>query len=245
MAFSTYVKSPEGRRVILGSGFLWAWIDCLFMSALFLNPGPRNVIAEFGMILTFSACSLVAMAFVLSNRRSLVARIQRKRVIALASLSGCLGSLAYIAAGMQPSPVLMALGGIGTGSFMGMVQILWGLVYCRDGARSAAPYVAGGFACAPFIDIPLLFMVPLARALFFSLLPLASGFLLASVLKQEEPKEVNEDFDIPSSPGIRRFFHQHLGISSVLLFAVVLVMTCFGHDACAFRHREIRRLGSA
>lgn len=169
MAFSTYVKSPEGRRVILGSGFLWAWIDCLFMSALFLNPGPHNVIAELGMILTFSACSLVAMAFVLSNRRSLVARIQRKRVIVLASLSGCLGSLAYIAAGMQPSPVLMALGGIGTGSFMGMVQILWGLVYCRDGARSAAPYVTGGFACAPFIDIPLLFMVPLARALFLAL----------------------------------------------------------------------------
>ena len=106
----------------MGSGFLWAWIDCLFMSALFLNPRPHNVIAEFGMILTFSACSLVAMAFVLSNRRSLVARIQRKRVITLASLSGCLGSLAYIAAGIQPSPVLMALGGIGTGSFM--IQIL-------------------------------------------------------------------------------------------------------------------------
>lgn len=229
MAFSTYAKSPEGRRVILGSGFLWAWLDCLFMSALFLNPGPRNVTAEFGMILTFLACSLVAMAFVLSNRRSLAARIQRKRVIALASLSGCLGSFAYIATGMQPNPVLMALGGIGTGIFMCTIQILWGLVYCRDGARSAAPYVAGGFACAPLIDIPLLLMVPLARAFFFSLLPLVSGLFLASVLKQEEPKEADEDFDIPSSPGIRRFFHQHLGISSLLLFAVVLVMTCFGY----------------
>lgn len=229
MAFSTYVKSPEGRRIVLGSGFLWAWLDCLFMSALFLNPGPHNITAELGIILTFSACSLVAMAFALSNRRSLEMHIRRKRVIALASLSGCLGSLAYVAAGMQPNPALMVLGGVGTGVFMGVIQTLWGLVYCQDGARSATPYVAGGFACAPFVDIPLLFMVPLARALFFAFLPLASGFLLASVSKQEERNENAEDFDITSSLGIRRFFRQHLGISSVLLFAVVLVMTCFGY----------------
>lgn len=94
------------------------------MSALFLDPGPHNITAEIGMILTFSICSLVAMALVLSNRRSLMTRIQRKRVIALASLLGCLGSLAYIAAGVQPGPALMVLGGIGTGSFMGMIQIL-------------------------------------------------------------------------------------------------------------------------
>lgn len=229
MAFSMYVKSPEGRRVIIGSGFLWAWLDCLFMCALFLDPGPHNVTAEFGMILTFAACALVATVFVLSNRRTLAARIQRKRVIVASSILGFLGSLAYIGASMKPSILLMALGGIGTGAFMGMGQMLWGLIYCKEGARSATPYVAGGFACAPLIDIPLLFMVPPARALFFALLPLISGFLLASVSGQNKKEDACDEFDIPSEPGIRRFFHQHLGISAVLLFAVVLVMTCFGY----------------
>lgn len=226
-----YLKKPEGAVTLIGSGFLWAWLDSLFMSALFVTEESRRFLAETGMVLTFLCCA-AALAVILVLRKPWRARIaEGTRSIIAGAVVGTLGSLCYIGAGLLGSNALLTVGGVATGIFMAVAEIRWGLVYCRDGARSATPYVAGGFACAPIIDLPLLFMIPEAQAAFFALAPIASGICLAFVVSKQPSSqaETGEAAQLPHAFRPRIFFHRYLGISAMLLLAVVLVMVGFGY----------------
>lgn len=223
-----YLKSPLGFATLVGSGFLWAWLDGLFMGSLFAAKTTGSAMHEEGMILTFSCASMV-YALALASRRTFERRLRTKAAVLSAAFLGTIGSFFYIGAGIADNYAILAAGAIATGIFVACMQIEWGLVYCRDGARSAAPLVAGSFACALIVDIPLLFMIPQAQSVFFALAPLVSGACLARIVDKNPPLLANETLEAEKPGQAQRFFRRYLGISTVLLFALVLVMTGFGY----------------
>lgn len=177
-------RGATGARIIVGSAFFWAWLDALFMSLLFVRPEAEGLMAELAATSVFGL-SLPWLALALARPAACNALLARKRApLAFAAL-GTAGSLLFALAGASLNAAVLAAGGLCAGAYMAASQLGWGATYCQDGERSATPFVAGGFACAILVDAPLLFMVPEAAAVFASLLPLASGALLATVPSEQ------------------------------------------------------------
>lgn len=177
-------RGATGARIIVGSAFFWAWLDALFMSLLFVRPEAEGLMAELAATSVFGL-SLPWLALALAQPAACNALLARKRApLAFAAL-GTAGSLLFALAGASLNAAALAAGGLCAGAYMAASQLGWGATYCQDGERSATPFVAGGFACAILVDAPLLFMVPEAAAVFASLLPLASGALLATVPSEQ------------------------------------------------------------
>ena len=105
----------------------------------------------------------------------------------------------------------------------------WGAVYARRGAQSAVVAVAGAFACAVVIDIPLFFMTPVAGAVFYSLLPLVSCAVLLRVDPADRAYRTQDASPRPTPPGWRAKMHVYLGISLMTMGGLVLVMVGFGY----------------
>lgn len=224
-------RGATGARIIVGSAFFWAWLDALFMSLLFVRPEAEGLMAELAATSVFGL-SLPWLALALAQPAACNALLARKRApLAFAAL-GTAGSLLFALAGASLNAAALAAGGLCAGAYMAASQLGWGATYCQDGERSATPFVAGGFACAILVDAPLLFMVPEAAAVFASLLPLASGALLATVPSEQRsyrrtppPRRIAT----ASQSSLRSHLKAHLGTSMTLLCAVSLVMTGFGY----------------
>lgn len=142
---------------------------------------------------------------------------------------GALGSLAFVGASVTGSFGLLLLGGVLTSLFMAVFQLGWGAVYCHDGAKSAARFVAGGFAGAVVIDIPLLFMFPLAAALFYTLLPIVSCLVFCSL----DPAQRSYETALPYPSSFERttrpsFLTGWLGVGVSLFCVAGLVLLSFG-----------------
>ena len=222
------VHGVPGVKIIVGSAFFWAWLDALFMSAFFVRPEAQGYMAELAAAAVFGL-SLPWLVVALAKPAACNNLLAQRRVpLAFAAL-GTAGSLLFLLAGLNLNWIALAAGGLCAGGFMAAYQLAWGAAYCRDGERSATPYVAGGFACAIVIDTPLLFMVPEAAAVFSALLPLASGALLAVIEPEARTYRRSSALDPLPKRGLRSHLKVHLGTSMTLLCAVALVMTGFGY----------------
>lgn len=191
MSYFDRIGGTDGMKGIIGSGFYWAWFDALFMSALFVQEKGSSPMAEIGTILAF-AFSLPTFALILRKTEAAQKLGNSMHVMIAFAAVGSAGSFLYILAGGIESRAVLLAGGVLCGIFMGAYNIAWGMAYCKDGARSATPLVSGAFAVAIVLDTPLLFMVPEARAVFFSLFPLASGAIFA-MLQCKKPKNPASD----------------------------------------------------
>lgn len=222
------VHGTAGIRIIVGSAFFWAWLDALFMSAFFVRPESFGLMSELAAAAVFG---LSAPGFVLALRRPTAVNrlLAGKRLPLTAAALGTAGSLLFLLAGLNLGWAPLVAGGVCGGAFMAVFQMAWGAAYCHDGARSATPYVAGGFACAVVIDTPLLFMIPEASAVFFALLPLASGALLVSLEPGLRAYAQPRDDAPRAAGGVRAHLKTHLGTTMTLLCAVMLVMGGFGY----------------
>ena len=69
---------------------------------------------------------------------------------------GVAGSILFIVSGVTFSWPLLLAGGTFSGLFMGFLGLCWGGVYCKQGTKSTIQYLAGGFAMAIVLDVPLL-----------------------------------------------------------------------------------------
>lgn len=223
------VHGGNGVRIIVGSAFFWAWLDALFMSMLFVTPQSEGLMAEMGAVAVFG---LSIPGFVVALRKPAAFNrmlAQRRFPLAFGAL-GTVGSLLFLLAGLQANWALLAAGGICGGAFMSLFQMAWGATYCHDGARSATPYVAGAFACAVVIDVPLLFMIPEAAAVFFSLLPLATSALFVTIAPEQRTYRRRPDAAAnPTRKGLAAHLKTHLGTSMTLLLAVMLIAVSFGY----------------
>lgn len=260
------VGGANGVKAIVGSGFYWAWFDALFMSALFATGGTDGLMPEYGAIAAF-ALSLPVFGLVLWRGDVVGKLFESRRMTVAVAVAGTIGSLFYTVAGMANNWGAFAGGALLCGLFMGMYNMAWGMVYCKDGAKSATPLIAGAFAIAPLLDAPLLFMIPEARAVFFALFPLASSALFVamghSLTRKTKRRDatanaqtseaafrpLTDTMDVGSrldeslakslgrpqtepaaSPhGMQAFLTNHLGVSAMLIGAVVLVMSGFGY----------------
>lgn len=226
------VRGTAGIKIVVGSGFFWAWLDALFMSAFFVRPESFGLMSELAPVSVFA---LSTFGFLVALRKPAAVNrlLAGKRLILGAAALGSIGSLLFLLAGMHMEWAALAAGGVCGGAFMAVFQMGWGAVYCRDGARSATPFVAGGFACAVIIDTPLLFMIPEASAVFYALLPLASGAVLATIDPASRiyarPRDEVSGIPPARKRGLRVRVKTHLGTSMALLCAVMLVMVGFGY----------------
>jgi DNA-binding CsgD family transcriptional regulator len=216
-----------GLKIIVGVAFFYAWLDALFMNVFFMRSEFASSIAEVAFILVFLLSTpglLLAMV-----RRPAIERLllNRKALFTFAVL-GSIGSLLIIFSGITFNWMLLALGTVCGGLFFSVYQLGWGASFCFEGEKTATPYVAGGFACAVAVDTPLLFMIPEASAVFFALLPVASGLFFISVdpIQRSYRKAQLNNVRVL---GPRSRLRSYLGVSFMLLSAVVFVMLGFGY----------------
>lgn len=222
------IQGATGVKVIVGSAFLWAWLDALFMSVFFIRPETRGFMPEVAVIAIF-ACGLPVLLGALASKNSFEKLLLSKRCLVGVALAGSLGSLVLILSGFQQSWPLLVVGGLLCGTYMSLYQIAWGGAYAHDGIRTAAPFVAGGFAGAVIIDTPLLFMIPEASAVFFALLPLASCIVLLMVDPEKRRYAPKKDELMPPSQGMQSRLKRYSGVPLMLLGAVALIMIGFGY----------------
>jgi DNA-binding CsgD family transcriptional regulator len=168
-------------RTIVGSGFVWAWFDALFMSALFPSPASVSPMPEIATIIAFLTCALISVFIVLRRSRDLERTLSSMQVAIAAGASGFAASLFLLLSGISQWYPLLVIGGILGGVYMSIGLFSWGALYCIRGAKSAALDVSGAFTFAFLFDIPLLFMSANARAVFYALFPIASTALLLQI----------------------------------------------------------------
>lgn len=234
-------------RALVGSGFLWAWVDALYMSAFFRPFGQLGAMPEFAAW----AISLLGAPFCLFFLvRSDLARraVLNNRALMVVGASGLVGSaLLGVSAYAASWPVLVA-GSLLGALFMSFAIMAWGAVYCTSGTRSATLYVAGGFACAFVVNLLLLTMAPVAAAVAYALLPLLSMLLLGSL--DESMRAYAPAPGSSGSPGNSvspvllaasaarargsattsgYAFWRTFGISTTAICSVVLIMVGFGY----------------
>ena len=228
-------SKPRGRRLgaedltsIVGSGLLWAWFDALFMGAFYAGTPAPQLMAE-GAAMAMDGFSVLFFALVLV-RGTLVRRLLAKRpFLVVAGALGTVGSALFVCSGWQLSWPLLLAGGLLGGAFAAVCQMGWGATYCERGSRTALVRVSGAFACAVVLDFPLLFMVPMARAVFLSLFPLISAVILtharSEVLSYPRPAR-----DISArAAGLRTKLSIYLGLSVLIMVGLMLGMLGFGY----------------
>lgn len=218
----------SGLRIALGSGCLWSWFDALFMGAFFFGPNHPASMPE-GAVLAAYACVVAFLASALFLRQAFIRLLSSAKALMFVALAGSIGSCLFAIAGLAGTWPLLAVGGVLSGLFLAVFQLGWGAAYCQQGTRSAVPFVAAGFACAAIIDIPLLLMVPLARAIFFALLPLCSGLLIRRVNPLVRSFGARESSPNQHVSGARDYLTRYLGISLLLLAALALIKFGFGY----------------
>ncbi|MDE8701534.1 LuxR C-terminal-related transcriptional regulator [Adlercreutzia equolifaciens] len=222
------LKSSE-IKIWAGSACLWAWLDALFMSAFFPASSSTSLMAEGASILVFGL-SAVGFLVALLVPQKFNEALRGRGLPWLGGMGGTLGALAFVGASVTGSYGLLLVGGVLASLFMAVFQLGWGAVYCHDGAKSAARFVAGGFAGAVIIDIPLLFMFPLAAALFYALLPLVSCLVFCSL----DPEQRSYETALPYAPSSDRaarspFLTSWLGVGVSLFCVAGLVLFSFGY----------------
>ena len=228
MALIDRVHGASGIKIIVGSAFLWAWLDALFMSAFFTAPDTKGLTAELAAVAVFGFSAL-GYAAALKQPGTVNKLIAGKRLPLIAAVLGTTGSLLLTLSGFGFGWMPLVIGSALVAAFVAVFQIGWGAAYCQDGARTATPYVAGAFACAVVIDTPMLFMIPEASAVFFSLLPLISGLIFTAVPPDQRTYRRTAESSVPAKRGARAHLKTHLGISMMLLCAAALVLTSFGY----------------
>jgi DNA-binding CsgD family transcriptional regulator len=235
MSLGEKIGGPTGAKAIFGSGLVWAWFDALFMSAFFVGGESAIPMPELATISTFLSCSLISAAVVARGGGTLEERLADDRVAIGAGACGCVASALLVLSGLMRSYIPLIAGGVLGGAYISLGLFPWAALYCSEGANSAVVYVSGAFACAFLYDVPLLFMSPIARAVFYCLFPPASTALLLRVPR--ESREFEETSAAIASSrrsegkrdGLGEFVSGHLGLSAYVLGGMALVMVSFGY----------------
>ena len=221
-------RGTEGIKIMIGSGFLWAWFDAFFMGVFFPGSETPIHVPEASAMLTFGF-SVPILLLAIAHRSFIAKLLASKRCLLIIALIGSGGSLLFLASDLTCSWLLLIPSGILTGIFMGAFGLAWGAVYCHEGARSATPYVSGGFAAAIIIDTPLLFMIPVASAVSFTLLPLISSLFLICIPSQYRVFK-SDKFTVSQAPKkARSRIKNYLGLSMMLVGGMMLVIVGFGY----------------
>ena len=216
-----------GLIAILGSGFLWAWYDALFMGSLATGAARSDFMAELVAILMFAFGALWASVLLFGARR-FHGLVESARSALGTGVVGTVGSLAVVCAAATGSVPLLVAGCAAGGFFLAFGTIGWGAVYAQGGTITATPYVAGAFAAAFVLDIPLFFMVPGAASVFYAAYPVVSMALFLAVPAQDRSYSSVLDESAPLAAPLSGRERGGLGVPMAIGVGYALVMTGFG-----------------
>ncbi len=228
MNLTRRISGANGLRVVIGSAFLWAWLDACFMSKFFVLQSAKGLMSEVAVMAIF-AFSIPMLALALVKSEGFERILASDRLILGLTACGTVGGLIDVIGGFNGSYPLVLVGGLLGGVSMAVLLLGWGAPYCKMGAKRATPYVSGAFACAIIIDVPVLFMFPLASAIAYTLFPLISGVFLIAVPAQERTYGPAVGMEVPKVHGVRSKLNTLLGISVTLLVALIFIMVGFGY----------------
>ncbi len=170
---ATGVVKGIDPRALIGSACLWAWVDALYKSGFFAPFRPAPLMPELAVWLTFLLIVPLS-ALVLWQKERVRALCARKGYALVCGAAGSAGSALFALSAFTGSWAMLVVGAVLASVFMGMVILMWGAIYCKQGERSATIYVAGGFACALVADVTFMLMESIASALAPMALPLLS-----------------------------------------------------------------------
>lgn len=235
-------------RALAGSACLWSWVDALYMGAFFTPAGQRAGMAEAATWATFLLVVPLSVLY-LWKADTMRRAISCAPLLVGMGVAGSVASALFALSEALQSPALLGLGAVLGAFFMGTAILGWGAVYCADGVRSAALYVAGGFACALVPDVTFMLMAPLASAIAPMALPLLSGVLLLMTPREirtygtTTPASSSAPAGTPASAtpvppagaptparrGIAGRLRLSLGISIPVLLSLSLIMLGLGY----------------
>lgn len=229
-------------KAIVGSGFLWAWLDATFMSVFFTPFGQQTAMAE-AAAWGGSPFATIMCVVILCKIDAVYRLLAKRRFIAGIGIAGVAGSLLFIASAIMSSWALLLAGALLCVVFRTFAILAWGALYCRDGAKSAMIYVAGGFAFAFVLDMALLVVTQPIPAIVYAVFPLASCVLLLAIKERDRAYVVPESLPTkpgPTKPGTAKpeprglrglagASRRKLGISFPALCAILLIMVGFGY----------------
>jgi DNA-binding CsgD family transcriptional regulator len=212
---------------LLVSSFFWSWFDVVpFSPALFAAAGVVADVKPF--VVSFIASVLTLLLLTASSRlRSLVFD---SRVFAACSLvCGRFGSLA-IYLGTNLSPTLLFTGGVLIGVYMSVGAVLCGSIAVCQGTTNALIHLAAALPLNIVAILLVVFLQPLASAVFATWLPLFSALcfaiylvrghnrqtVLSVTIAQEKPKAC--------SPKERKLF----GCDPFFFLMVLVICVSFG-----------------
>ena len=219
-------------KAILGSGFLWAWFDALFMSAFHLSVSSDTLLMAEGSAMAMDGLSIGLFTVLLLREETAVCLLQSRTAVLLLASAGTIGSFLFMCSGVVGGGAgwaLVVIGGVLGGSFAAAFQVSWGALYCRGGAGSALTCVSGAFACAVVLDLPLLFMAPVARACFFALFPFVSGIIWLCIPTVDRCYPTSKTVSFTQPAGLRARLHSFLGLSGMIAGGLALAMLGFGY----------------
>ena len=192
-----------------------------------LYCGNAGHLPEMAAVLTFFVGALVYASVFLAEEKARKV-LEGKTALGVIGALGVAGSILFIVSGVTFSWPLLLAGGIFSGLFMGFLGLCWGGVYCKQGAKSTIQYLAGGFAMAIVLDVPLLFMIPVASSLSFAIMPIVSSALFVltdpSLKGYASPVSAKPEGEKPAT-----FISRYLGVSASILAALCLIMAGFGY----------------
>lgn len=226
-------------RVLGGSACLWAWLGALFMGSFFVPFGQTGVMAEYAAW-GVSLCGAPFCVLCLSRSDLMRRTLARRANLVAAAVVGVLGSAFLMLSAGTDSWLPLAFGSLLGGLYLADAIMIWGSVYCREGARTAVAYAAGGFACALVPDVLFSLLLAPYSAFAFSLLP-ALSMLLLSLVGGEWRAYAPARKAVPESGGktlvgnsFVRIAHGLFGLSASTIASLMLVTIGGGYMNHAF-----------
>lgn len=216
-------------RALIGSAFLWAWVDALFMSSLF-RVCPQSLAMAEPAAMGISLLGVPVCLFMLRRSEKTKQAMKSSRFQVISGGMGTAGSALVIVAGCMKSWSLFVVALLLCACFMSFAIASWGAFYCRGGAKTAMTYVAGSFGVAFFVNLLLLSMVPVASSVALSMLPLLASVCFVLVPVRERLYAQSEGND-EASQGLGNHSGElkTLGIAPVTLAGIALVMVGLGY----------------
>jgi DNA-binding CsgD family transcriptional regulator len=181
--FPEQLRDRSVQLVIIGSAFFWSWLDAFFIGWFFGRDEPSKAYASTAIMLVFgSGIIIYALALL---RPKLLEQLYTKGPLVALAVMAALGGGAMTLGNLISSMPLVVVGSAVAGFDLGVLIIGWGRCYAREGAHSASIEVAGAFAGALIIDLPILIMLWPYRVFVVALLPAISTAFFIVYLHRE------------------------------------------------------------
>lgn len=214
----------------IGGSLFWTWLDdFLFRQSALHDPLAASRYVDHAALIT-SLGSLVFLVAVLalSLQKRPFALHRSAKAVFLFAVIGFLGNAATAFAATGSNPLAVTVAGLATSVSMGLFTLAWGYVCTREEPGRAMLYMSAVGAVSLLLNLLLGALVPEAKTVFVSLLPLASGALFVLYSKSRGISGSRDEGDGCEPSGTRAPRFALLGVDAPFLASVLVFSFAFG-----------------